>query len=356
VLGYEKAMATSKSLSFQVSDVIRWFKAGELVINETFQRHAVWTAAAKTYLIDTILCELPVPKIYIRTRINTAKQSSLREVVDGQQRVRAMVEFSTDKLRLTSRSEDFRGKVYSELDPETQEKFLGYTLSVEQLLNASDNDVIDIFARLNSYIVPLNAAEKRHASFQTEFKFAVRKASHDWRAFWEKYSVFSTKQRFRMADDVLMAEMFQLFLEGVSDGGAPRLERLYRDQDDETFTEKVHKATRSKVDECLCFVRDNLADALGGAFSKHYQLLMLVAAYAHHKFGIPAGDIDNMPPRESVALPEKILDRLAKLEDALLAEEPPSRYKKFVDASSSSTQRIASRRVRFFEFVKALAK
>lgn len=349
-------MATSKSLSFQVSDVVRWFKAGELVINETFQRHAVWTAAAKTYLIDTILCELPVPKIYIRTRINTTEQTSIREVVDGQQRVRAMFEFSNDQLRLTSRSEEFRGKIYSDLDPETQEKFLGYTLSVEQLLNASDDDVIDIFARLNSYIVALNAAEKRHASFQTEFKFGVRKASHDWRAFWEKFSVFSTKQRFRMADDALMAELFQLFLEGVSDGGAARLEKLYRDQDDDTFTEKVHKATRNKVDECLAFVRDNLSTALGGAFSKPYQLLMLVAAYAHHRFGIPSGDIDRMPARESLASAQKVLDRLAKLEDALDAEEPPPRYKKFVDASSSSTQRIASRKIRFFEFVKALAR
>jgi hypothetical protein len=63
-------MATSKSISLQVSDIIRWFKDGELIINEVFQRHSVWTTAAKTYLIDTILNELPVPKIYIRSKID----------------------------------------------------------------------------------------------------------------------------------------------------------------------------------------------------------------------------------------------------------------------------------------------
>jgi archaellum biogenesis ATPase FlaH len=48
-------MATAKSISLQVSDIVRWFKDGELVINEIFQRHSVWTTAAKTYLIDTLL-------------------------------------------------------------------------------------------------------------------------------------------------------------------------------------------------------------------------------------------------------------------------------------------------------------
>lgn len=158
-------MATSKSISLQVSDIVRWFREKELVINETFQRHSVWTPAAKTYLVDTVLNELPIPKIYIRSKVDTKSQATLREVVDGQQRVRALVEFANNQLRLGNRSDQFSGKKYEDLDEETQSKFLGYTLSIEQLLNATDDDVIDIFARLNSYIVSLNAAEKRHAQF-----------------------------------------------------------------------------------------------------------------------------------------------------------------------------------------------
>jgi hypothetical protein len=307
------------------------------------------------YLIDTILCELPVPKIYIRTKINTKEQSSLREVVDGQQRVRAIYEFSIDNLRLSSRSEQYKGMLYSDLAPDVQEKFLGYTLSVEQLLNASDDDVIDIFARLNSYIVALNAAEKRHAAYQTEFKFAVRKASHDWRSLWEKHSIFTTKQRFRMADDVFMAEIFQIFLCGVSDGGAASIDTFYREQDDDVFTDNVNKALRKKIDSTLSYIDNNLSAALSGPFSKHYQLLMLIAAYAHHEYGIPKGALDKVPSRSQLAPPQTILDRLAKIEIALEADEPSPRYVNFVEASSSSTQRIASRKVRFSELVKVLA-
>jgi hypothetical protein len=347
-------MATAKSISLQVSDIIRWFKDGELVINEVFQRHSVWTTAAKTYLIDTILNELPIPKIYLRTKIDPKKQSSLREVVDGQQRVRALVEFGADKLNLTSRSELFAGNKYSDLDPEVQKRFLGYTISVEQLLNASDDDVIDIFARLNSYTVALNAAEKRHAQFQTEFKFAVRKAASDWRGFWEKHGIFTTKQRFRMADDAFTAELFQLFIDGVVDGGAAKLNQLYRNQDDDTFTEAVHKRVRERVDSALRFFDSEIPEAISGAFAKHYQLLMLVAAYAFHKYGIPKGDLPRLPDRGKVAPSERIIDKLAKIESALDLERPPQRYAAFVKASSSSTQRIASRKVRFLEFVKAL--
>jgi hypothetical protein len=244
---------------------------------------------------------------------------------------------------------------YSDLDAADQERFLGYTLSVEQLLNASDDDVIDIFARLNSYIVALNAAEKRHANFQTEFKFAVRKAAQDWRWFWEKYNIFTTKQRFRMADDVLMAELFQVFIDGVMDGGATKLDQLYRNQDDDTFTPAVHKKTREKVDVSLRFLDEQIPEALAGSFSKHYHLLMLVAAFGHHKYGIPAGDVTNLPPRAQLASPEQITDKLAKIESALELEKPPPRYEKFVEASSASTQRIANRRIRFLEFVKAFA-
>jgi len=170
-------MATSKPITWLISDVINWFKSKELVINESFQRHSVWSAQAKTLLIDSILNELPLPKIYIRTKIDPKLQKTIKEIVDGQQRIRSIVEFANDEFTLNSKSENFKGKKYSDLTDDIQRNFLGYTITAEQLLNATDDDVIDIFARLNSYTVALNAAEKRHAAYQTELKFFVRRMS-----------------------------------------------------------------------------------------------------------------------------------------------------------------------------------
>ncbi len=348
-------MATSKPLNWQVSDIIQWFKSKELVINEDFQRYSVWTPQAKTFLIDTILNELPLPKIYIRTILDPKKQTSIREVVDGQQRIRSIVEFANGDFALSKRSENFFGQKYDDLDEDYKEKFLGYTITVEQLLNASDDDVIDIFARLNSYTVSLNNAEKRHAEFQTEFKFAVRKTSQDHRWFIEKYRVFTTRQRFRMADDQFFAEIFSLLIEGVTDGGASRLRKLYTSQDDDKFTDVLHQKHRSKIDSGLKFMDEVIGDAIKNEFSKHYHLLMILAAFFHHKYKIPDGQIDQMPQRGTLADGATIVERLAKLERSFEQDPVPPKYRKFIEASSASTQRIASRKDRFLLLCELLS-
>lgn len=349
-------MATSKPITLQVSDLVQWYRNNELVINETFQRHSVWTTSAKTFLIDTMLNELPLPKIFIRTKIDPKTQKSVREVVDGQQRVRTFVEFADDKLTLTTRSEEYSGKRYRTLLPVEQERFLSYIVTVEQLLNASDDDVIDIFARLNSYTVPLNAAEKRHAKYQTNFKFAVRKASQEFRWFIEKYEVFSVKKRFRMADDVFMADIFGVFLEGIRDGGEANLNKLYATQDDDTFSRSVQQNILAKIRKAMNFLDTELESVLRGPLAKHYHLLMLIAAFAHNEYGIPKGDLAQLPKRSKLAASSTICDRLSRFEEALSSNEPTLRFKAFVQASSARPERIASRKVRFPMMVMALVK
>ena len=346
-------MATSNLISIQISDIVKWYREEELVLNDTFQRRSVWTSAAKTYLIDTILKRLPIPKIYLRTRIETKTQSSIREIVDGQQRIRAIVDFADDKLRLSTRSADYFGLTYSELSNEDQNNFLGYIFGAEQLLNASDDDVLEVFSRLNSYTVTLNSAEKRHAEFQTEFKWAIRDTASHYKWFLEKYNIFTLRQRFRMADDTFFAEVFGVFLRGVTGGEANLIKRLYKEQQDSIFTETVNKKIRSKIDNIFTFLDKNMGPALTGKFSKHYHLLMMIAAYAHHVYGIPTGKIDEpMPRRSSLAPVEVILDRLSELESALDGESPPETFVPFVNASKASTHHVKTRRVRFREMVR----
>jgi hypothetical protein len=320
-------MATSKPITLQVSDLVQWFRNNELVINEVFQRHSVWTPAAKTYLIDTLLHELPVPKIYIRTKVDPRTQTSVREVVDGQQRVRTLVEFANNKLKLTKRSEDYAGLTYSTLPQELQETFLSYVITVE-----------------------------RHAKFQTAFKFFVRKSSTSFRGFLEKYNVFTVKKRFRMADDRFMADIIGVLLEGVKDGGEVYLNKLYLAQDDEVFTDVVQRRIETQMRRGFAFLDKELGDVLRGPLSRHYHLLIILAAYFHHEFGIPAGSISPMPARAKLASSDLIRDRLAVYSDALERDSPPVRLEKFIEASGERPERIASRAIRFPLMAKALAK
>ena len=74
---------------YRISDFLDWHREKRLEINQDFQRGSVWKPAARTFLIDTILRELPVPKVYLRTKIDVVTKKSVREIVDGQQRLKA---------------------------------------------------------------------------------------------------------------------------------------------------------------------------------------------------------------------------------------------------------------------------
>jgi hypothetical protein len=340
---------------YHIADFVEWEKQKALEINPDFQRGSVWKPAARTMLIDTILRQFPIPKVYLRTKINVRTQKSIREIVDGQQRIRAILDFADNKFALTSRALEFKGMRYSALTEEQKSTFLGYAIAVDQLLNAGDEEVLEVFARLNSYTVSLNGAEKRHAKFQGDFKFAIRDTSRRWSGFWKDYKVLSTHQRVRMQDDALTAEMVGALLEGVRDGGDPKIWALYKKYDpifDNTYI--------AKFDTVLKYIVDNLAETLQGtALLNPPHLLTLFSAVAFVLIGIPDGDLK---PDELDGLPRAMLDDLVRVRENLylladvisMEDEPEPPLMPFWKASHSSTQRIASRRVRFPFYVRAL--
>lgn len=341
---------------YRISDFLEWDSDKRLVLNPDFQRGPVWTATARSYLIDTILRQLPIPKVFLRTNVDIRTKRTVREVVDGQQRLRAILDFANDRFVLSKRSEQFAGLRYSTLGPELQEVFLSYAVAVDQLLNANDDDVLEVFARLNSYSLPLNAPEKRHARYQGDFKWAVRDASRRWSVLWDKYRIITVRNRVRMMDDSLMAEMFGILLEGVRDGGQPNIDKLYARYDDDF---DVEGPVPGQVDEVLTYFVQNLSNDLEGTpilGAPHF--LMLFAALAHALHGIPSGgmDEDQMPSRIPEALDDLAVTQgnLLQLAAVIDAEDPVRGFEEFYRASKASTQRIASRRVRFPVFYRAL--
>lgn len=339
---------------YRISDFIEWHTEKKLLLNPEFQRGNVWVPAARVYLIDTILRELPVPKFYLRTKIDVERQVSIREVVDGQQRLKAILDFAADKIRLTSRAGEFDGLTYSTLSPEHKAAFLEYPLAVEQLLNADENHVLEVFSRLNSYNVSLNPAEKRHAKYQGKFKWKVRELSKAWSVLWTQYGLITTRQRVRMEDDVTMAQLLMIVSEGVKDGGSDKIDRYYKDHD-ENYDEDA--SAEDALNSVLAVFVERFGDMLTDTrLATTPQFLMLFAALAHRLKGIPQGDIEGDMPAGDVGLGDQqtIEANLTSLAAALEEEKPPNRFAQFVTRSSTTTHRIASRQVRFRIFYEAL--
>jgi hypothetical protein len=345
---------------YSIADLINWIDDKTLVLNTNFQRRSVWQPAARAYLIDTILRGRSMPKIYMRTKTDPATRRSYREVVDGQQRLKAIYDFANNRITLGTRPQvfgEFAGKSYEQLDDETKQAFLSYQVGVEQLFNASDEDVLDTFHRLNAYGLDLNPQELRHGRYQGDFRNAVVDASKRWSVLWDQYRVVSLRPRVRMADDELMAQMLGVLLEGVQDGGQPTIASLYKKYDS-----GLDPGIIEKLDSIVAYLIENLNDIMETPLAGAPHFLMLFASVAHARFGIPAGHI----PLDGTPMPLRTGQELADLDMArsnlgilsdiltLGIEEIPDKFKAFKYASAGSTQRIRSRRPRFLMLYEAL--
>jgi hypothetical protein len=339
---------------FRISDFLEWHETRSLKLNADFQRGSVWSPAAKMMLIDTILRDLPIPKIFIRSRIDRETRKTIREVVDGQQRLRAIIDFASDKITLSKRTKEFSGYKFSTLSDELKDKFLEYALAVDQLINATDDKVLDIFARLNSYNVKLNAPELRHAAYQGDFRSSIHDISVEYFDFWTQNRVFSYRDMVRMENDALVAEMYTTILEGVSDGGAEKINRIYKKyENDGSFDkDRVEQLFRQTMN----FISETLAPRLEGAqVLKPPHLLMLFAAVTHSLSGLVKGGLDELPQRLALSPdPNLSADRLANLSLLIGSKEEPEHMKDFWRASRSTTQRLASRKVRFSAYYEAV--
>ena len=106
-------MSTHKPRGYSVNDFLSWHERQELVLQPKFQRRDVWSPKAKSHLIDTILRGLPIPIIFIRQDVDPQKRRTIREVVDGQQRLRSVISYSKDEFPvLKSQNPTFGGQTF----------------------------------------------------------------------------------------------------------------------------------------------------------------------------------------------------------------------------------------------------
>ncbi len=147
--------------------------------NPDFQRPAVWGRAQKQLLVDTILRDYDIPKLYWR-KLSTKPDKY--DVVDGQQRLRAIWDFFDGRFRLPKNAdpidgEEVAGLCYQELPDDLRMRFDVYALDVVILEDSDEHEVREMFLRLQNG-TSLKAQEKRNA-FPGHMRTFVRQlASH----------------------------------------------------------------------------------------------------------------------------------------------------------------------------------
>lgn len=139
-------------------------KRKELIIDPDFQRHDVWTSRQKSELIESILMGIPIPLMYLFEDRNGKKQ-----VVDGRQRIGAILDFLDNKfklknLRILSQLNEY---YFKDLEPKLQGVFEDYQLFFYIIQPPTPERVkYDIFDRVNRGGTSLNKQEMRNALYR----------------------------------------------------------------------------------------------------------------------------------------------------------------------------------------------
>lgn len=216
--------------SLLIQDILNSHERKELDISPWYQRRAVWTPPQKAYLINTVHEKKPVPSIYIRHKIDLESEKSLKEVVDGQQRIRCVLEYRQGDFAARHPAHD-RPVKYEQLTKNERIAFLQTALSVGYLVGASDRDVIEIFARINTVAKTLNPQEKRNAAFSGAFKqFALAEAVERL-PFWRENTIFTDNDISRMIEVQFVSDLVMNLIEGLQDFSASHLTSYYSKND-----------------------------------------------------------------------------------------------------------------------------
>src|SRR5215475_892941 len=117
---------------YTAQDFLHWRAANSLELTPKFQRRGVWSSAARSFFIDTLIRMMPVPPIYIRRVQAKGAEGLVNEVIDGQQRVSAVLDFIDGKYSLSKNlSSEWAGKGFRDLSPPYRQAIMNHSFSTE---------------------------------------------------------------------------------------------------------------------------------------------------------------------------------------------------------------------------------
>lgn len=330
-----------ESKSYSINDFLEWHDRKQLKLSPKFQRRSVWRPEAKSFLMDTIIRRKPLPKIFIRQITEVETRTTIREVVDGQQRLRAIIDFLNDGYKVSLNHNSEYGDIYfSNLPSEIQSSILSYEISVDVLIGMDDGDILDIFARLNAYSVTLNKQELLNAEYYGYFKQLVYDLAFTYNKFWINNKIFTDYKIMRMAEVELVTDVIIGMIDGVQHRKvAPK----YFEKYDKVFDE------REEYRDSFKKVMSIITSVFGGTFansdfSKPALFYSMSLAIYHHLYGMKGIELTRFCINESSI--SKIKNAFDNIENILQTKPVPIEYQSFVDSVSKATSDISPRLIR----------
>ncbi|NKS86283.1 DUF262 domain-containing protein [Rhodococcus hoagii] len=176
-----------------VQEAYRLYRDDSLFVNRRYQRKLVWSVSEKQLLIRSILDGYPVPLILLAERPEV-HGTGRYEIIDGMQRLDAIFSFIEQKF-------DYDGEIFDLtqsarasqaadagafkradssiplMPPNKCANILDYQLAVTVFPTRTEEQITEVFSRINSNGRQLSVQEQRQAGMLNPFSEIVRSVS-----------------------------------------------------------------------------------------------------------------------------------------------------------------------------------
>lgn len=216
------------------------YKENKLNLNPPYQRNAIWSLQAQRLLIDTIKNNMPMPAFFVQ-----AKGENSYEMVDGQQRSRAILAYT-----------DVNGFHDNNKQKYVKGEFDNYFVAVYILDQNLPIEVVrEFYVLVNKSGAKLERPELNKAEFfETEFLSLVTELTD--RPKFKRLGVFKAAQIKRMFDRAFVEELVAQLLFGISDKKSV-VDQLYKNdisQEKRTTVERLFDSILEILDDLNDFI------------------------------------------------------------------------------------------------------
>lgn len=155
----EQRRLHTETADLTVSSIYQYLTNGKLRIPE-FQRGYVWSRAQASRLLESLIIQCPIPVVYF-----SQDSDNNLIVIDGNQRLLSIKLFINDAFELEGLTTypELNGLSWSTMDPRFRDHVMNRTIRCITILRDTHPQIkFDVFERLNTGSVQLNAQELRH--------------------------------------------------------------------------------------------------------------------------------------------------------------------------------------------------
>ena len=217
----------------------------------SYQRRYVWTNILASRLIESILLNVPIPPCYL-----SQNEDFELDVIDGQQRLYSIYRYINNQFALTGLEvlKDLNKLRFHKIPTKLQRQLTTHTLRLIAVTNESHPEIkFDVFQRLNTNTVPLNAQELRNCIDRGSLNELLKDAVtyKPWLDILGKKSPDK-----RMRDEELVLRFFAFHIHGLKSYKTPQkywlndAARAGKNYSDEKIA-KLSTTWQAAIETCL---------------------------------------------------------------------------------------------------------